>query len=82
MYYSTLAATLLFSRFVLVSAWIYGTQPVASTVWEGGRTERVSWVDDKHYPLLQDITEVDVQLMFGDEVRIDDDLCVLCSHSP
>lgn len=57
-----------FSLARVVSAGIYGTAPVASTVWSAGRSERVSWTDDRTAPRLNDMGDVSIELLTGDEV--------------
>ena len=54
----------------LASAGIFGTSPVASTVWSAGRSERVTWVDDKRAPSLENMGKLDIDLLTGDEVCI------------
>ena len=47
---------------------IYGTSPVADTVWTAGRSETVKWMDDKTHPKLSKLGPVDVELYTGDDV--------------
>ncbi|PSR71475.1 hypothetical protein PHLCEN_2v12640 [Hermanssonia centrifuga] len=60
-------ATICLARFV--SAGIYGTSPIASTVWSAGSSEFVTWMDDKSVPRLADMGNINVELFGGDDVR-------------
>ena len=57
---------------VSVSAGLYGTTPVASTVWSAGRSQTVTWTDDKSVPHLEQLGPIDIELFSGesDDVRI------------
>lgn len=61
-------ATLLLA--VSVSAGLYGTAPVASTVWSAGRSQTVTWIDDKSAPHLGQLGPMDIELLNGDDVSV------------
>ncbi|KAI0087241.1 hypothetical protein BDY19DRAFT_956916 [Irpex rosettiformis] len=46
---------------------IYGTSPIANTVWTAGRSETVEWIDDKTSPRLSRLGPVDVELYSSDD---------------
>ena len=50
-----------------VSAGIFGTSPIASTVWSAGRTEMITWIDDSSKPRLKNMNNVDIQLFAPDD---------------
>lgn len=50
-------------------AGLYGTSPVANTVWSAGHSEAVSWIDDKSAPRLSQLDSVDIDLYSGNDVR-------------
>ena len=51
-----------------VLAGLYGTEPVANTVWTAGRSESVSWVDDRSRPHLDKLGLLDIALYSGNDV--------------
>lgn len=51
-----------------VLAGFYGTSPEANTVWTAGRTEVVTWMDNKSEPKLSKLGPVDVKLYSGTDV--------------
>ena len=62
----SLAVSLAFATLAL--AGIYGTSPVASTVWTAGRSESVKWTDDKSHPKLSQLGPLDIRLYSGADV--------------
>ncbi|KAJ8585623.1 hypothetical protein M405DRAFT_824648 [Rhizopogon salebrosus TDB-379] len=64
----TSLALLVSTRFALVQAAIYVTNPVASTVCTGGQSCEIDWVDDGQSPLLSSIGECSVGLYNGEMV--------------
>ena len=65
-----LITTCLALLFASASARLYGTSPVASTVWSGGQAEHVTWVDDNREPRLSKLGKMDIELYFS-QVRVD-----------
>lgn len=53
---------------VSVSAGLFGTSPVATTVWSAGRSHPVTWTDDKSSPHLKQLGSMDIMLYSGDDV--------------
>ncbi|KAI0700337.1 hypothetical protein BC835DRAFT_1328467 [Cytidiella melzeri] len=51
-------------------AGIYGTSPVANSVWTAGRSESVTWTDDKSQPKLSKLGKIDVQLYSGTDTLV------------
>src|SRR6202035_1886253 len=49
-----------------VSAALYPTRPVASTVFTTGQSEDVTWRDDRMKPHLWDLGPMDIDLFTGD----------------
>ncbi|GJE92425.1 hypothetical protein PsYK624_085790 [Phanerochaete sordida] len=47
------------------SASLYCTSPVASTVWTAGRSQTISWTDDKAPPRLAAYGALDIELLSG-----------------
>ncbi|KAG2082451.1 hypothetical protein BD769DRAFT_665329 [Suillus cothurnatus] len=70
--FKTLAslALLVSTRLALVQAGVYVTSPVQSTVWTGGQSYEVDWVDDGQSPLLSAIGECNVALYNSDDVLV------------
>ena len=65
----SLATVYLLAAFtVSVSAGLYGTYPVANTVWSAGRSQTITWMDDKSSPHLKDLGLLDIHLMSGGDV--------------
>jgi len=64
----TSLALLVSTRFALVQAAVYVTNPVASTVCTGGQSCEIDWVDDGQSPLLSSIGECSVGLYNGEMV--------------
>lgn len=64
-------ACIIISLATTVSAGLYGTSPVATTVWDAGRSQTVTWTDDRSAPHLAQLGPVDIELLSGadDEVR-------------
>jgi hypothetical protein len=52
----------------LALAGIYGTSPVANTVWTAGRSESIIWTDDKSNPKLSKLGPMDIELYSGVDV--------------
>lgn len=59
-------ATLLFT--VSVSAGLYATAPIASTVWSAGSSQTVTWTDDKSTPHLGQLGLINIELLSDDDV--------------
>lgn len=49
-------------------AGLYGTSPVANTVWTAGRSESVTWIDDKFHPHLDQLGPLNIALYSGTDV--------------
>lgn len=65
---SLAAVSFVLSIVVSVSAGLYGTSPEATTVWTAGRSQKVTWTDDKSSPRLSKLTSIDIELYSGDDV--------------
>ncbi|KAG2076240.1 hypothetical protein BDR04DRAFT_1004114 [Suillus decipiens] len=63
-------ALLVSTRLALVQASVYVTNPVQSTVCNGGQSCSVEWVDNGESPLLSDIGECTVGLYNGEMVLV------------
>ena len=66
---SLTVASFVLSTVVSVSAGLYGTSPEATTVWTAGRSQKVTWTDDKSSPRLSKLASIDIELYSGDDVR-------------
>lgn len=51
-------------------AGIYGTSPVANTVWTAGRMYSVTWTDDKTQPKLDKLGPLSIELYSGTDVSL------------
>lgn len=51
-------------------AGIYGTSPVANTVWTAGRMYSVTWTDDKNQPKLDKLGPLSIELYSGTDVGL------------
>jgi len=66
----TLFLLTLAASFASVSSSLYPTFPIVDTVWSGGRTECVTWIDDGPPPHLQDLGRLDVELYVNGQTHV------------
>lgn len=50
---------------------LYGTSPVASTIWNGGQTEHITWLDDQREPRISKMGKMDIELYSSQHVWIE-----------
>ncbi|CAL1710977.1 unnamed protein product [Somion occarium] len=59
-----------------VAATLYGTAPIASTVWSADHTETITWVDDGRHPPMSKMGKMDIELYVGQNNHV----VTLASH--
>ncbi|OJA17990.1 hypothetical protein AZE42_09617 [Rhizopogon vesiculosus] len=62
MFHGIFLATFILALFTLVSASLYPTQPIQSTVYYAGETALTTWIDDGSFPLLSNMGDITIQL--------------------
>lgn len=69
MFHGMLLATSTLALFTLVSASLYPTQPIQSTVYYAGETALTTWIDDGSFPSLSNMGLITIQLYTDSNVR-------------
>ncbi|KAK7691504.1 hypothetical protein QCA50_004903 [Cerrena zonata] len=49
---------------------LYGTSPVASTIWNGGQTEHITWLDDQREPRISKMGKMDIELYSSQHTHV------------